>query len=119
LVELYVAAVAEGNKSGKITLSRRLSLRIALFAVLEELADRDAFAYGLRAANAKGACNPNYVRKAALNAPLFGSRSSQNGVVSDASNSVPGSRYQEPTQQQLELAARAEDRERRRREGVA
>jgi hypothetical protein len=65
-VACYVANAAAGNKSGKIFPGRILSLRRDLFRVLEEVQDRDAFAYGLRAANSRNAVNPNYVKAAAL-----------------------------------------------------
>ena len=64
-VENYIANAAAENKTGKIAPGRVASLRRDLAAVLTSLGDREAFAYGLRAANAKGASNPNYVKKAA------------------------------------------------------
>ena len=110
-VELYVATAAEENKSGRITPGRRLSLRRELQAVLDAVGDRDAFAYGVRTANSAGAPNPRYVEKCARNAPLLRSRESQNGGSAKGSHFVPGaSKYQEPSNDQLELAASLEKR---------
>ena len=67
-VACYLANAAGENKNGKIAESRRLSLRRQLWAVLTELNNRASFRFGLQAANAKGAVNPNYVKNAARNA---------------------------------------------------
>ena len=103
-VSCFVALAAEENPSGKITPARVLSLRTALYGLMQSLADRAAFAYGLRAATTAGAPNLNYVKKAA-----FGSR----GVVkSVCDGSIRfGSRCveQEPTEGQLRLAAEFEE----------
>ena len=65
-VETYIANAAAENKTGKIAESRVAALRRDLAAVLGELGgDREAFAHGLRIANAKGAANRTYVKKAA------------------------------------------------------
>jgi hypothetical protein len=65
---LYVANAAAENKTGRVTSSRTLSLRRELYAEVERAPSWEAFAYGLRAANAAGAANPRYVRKAAAGA---------------------------------------------------
>ena len=103
-VSCFVALAAEENPSGKITPARVLSLRAALYGLMQSLADRAAFAYGLRAATTAGAPNVNYVKKAA-----FGSR----GVAKSTSNGTTrfgsmGSE-QEPTEGQLRLAAEFEE----------
>lgn len=71
-VDAYVANAAAENASGKITPGRVLSLRRELHAELDSLGDRAAFARGLRAANAAGAPNPRYVRRAATSAAARG-----------------------------------------------
>lgn len=68
----YLAAAATENKTGKIALSRQCSLLRALAAEREKLEDDEAFAAGLRVANAAGAANPIYVRKAARSAQRRG-----------------------------------------------
>ena len=61
----YVALAAAENKSGKITPTRVLTIRRELYAEIDRAPSRAAFAHGLRTANAAGAPNPRYVRKAA------------------------------------------------------
>lgn len=64
-IVVYLANAAAENKTGKITESRIAGIRFDLQAALEKIGSREAFTHGLRAANAKGAANVNYVRKAA------------------------------------------------------
>jgi len=62
------AILAAGNKTGKVSLRRVVTtLYDPLLAVENNGVGEDAFEYGLRAAIAKGAPNPNYVKKAAVN----------------------------------------------------
>ena len=65
-VGVYVSNAASENKTGRIRASRVTGLRRELFAELERAPSREAFAAGLRAANAAGAANRLYVRKAAM-----------------------------------------------------
>ncbi len=62
-VATHIALAAAENKSGKLSGGRAIGMRAALGAVLDECLDRDAFAAGLREANAKGVGNANYVRQ--------------------------------------------------------
>ncbi|MHB8995776.1 MAG: hypothetical protein ACYC63_11035 [Armatimonadota bacterium] len=60
----YLEAAAAENKTGQVMLGRQVSLLQALLKVKQDL-DLDAYRYGLEAAVAKGAANPNYVKRAA------------------------------------------------------
>jgi hypothetical protein len=64
-VTLFLATVAGKNQSKTISQERLATIRHELSALFRELDDRDAFAYGLRAAVRAEASAVNYVRKAA------------------------------------------------------
>ncbi len=62
-VATHLELAAAENRTGKISAARTAGMRAALGAVLDECADREAFAAGLRESNAKGVANANYVRR--------------------------------------------------------
>lgn len=79
-VEIFLAEAASENKTHRITEGRRASLRRDLADMLGKVG-KAAFLHGLRAANAKGAPNVNYVRRAAENFKPHVARRSDDGPL--------------------------------------